>query len=216
VRRMMLLAAVVLVVMAAAPGVAQAAVISSWALATNASDSADGNDGVAQNVDFTGSSAVFNGVDSRITVPYNPNLSPGAADVSATVSINTTAMPGTGEADFDLLRATPTGKMYKMELFPHGRKAQAHCVWIGTLARKTLHAGPSLNDGAWHTITCAKTTHQVSLAVDGVVLITAAIDIGSINLRKDKPFALGYKPVIGQPDQDKYPGQMKDASVSIG
>ena len=210
--------------MAGLGGVAQAAVVSSWTLAKDASDSVDGNTGTAQNVVFTGSEAVFNGTTSRITVPYNPNLSPGAADVTASVQVNTTYMPGTKGFDFDLIRSSPTGKMYKVELFPHGGKAQAQCIFHGsvngTATRITLHKGPSLNDGVWHTITCTKTANQVTLTIatnDAVIgTWTAAIQIGTIKNRKNSVFALGYKPVPGGTDGDFLHGQMRNATVSIG
>jgi hypothetical protein len=205
-------------------GVAQAAVVSSWTLANDASDSVDGNTGSAQNVVFTGSEAVFNGTDSRITVPYNPNLSPSTADVTASVQVNTSYMPGTGRLDFDLIRSSPTGKMYMVELFPHGGKAQAQCIFRGSLngtaTHITLYAGPSLNDGMWHTITCTKTANQVTLtiATNDVVVgtWTAAIQIGTLTNRKNSVFALGYKPVPGGTDGDVFHGQMRNATVSIG
>jgi hypothetical protein len=210
--------------MAGLGGVAQAAVVSSWTLAHDASDSVDGNPGTAKNVVFTGSEAVFNGTTSRVTVPYNPNLSPGTADVTASVQVNTTYMPGTSGLDFDLIRSAPAGKMYKVELFPHGGKAQAQCIFHGSLngtaTRITLHKGPSLNDGVWHTITCTKTANQVTLtiATNDVVIgtWTAAIQIGTIKNRKNSVFALGYKPVPGGTDGDFFHGQMRNATVSIG
>jgi hypothetical protein len=201
-------------------GVAHAALVSSWTLATDASDSVGGNSGSSQNVVFMDSVAVFNGTDSRIKVPYNPNLSPGTGDVTASVQINTTYMPGTGSLDFDLIRSSPTGKMYKVELFPHGGKAQAQCIFHGSLngtaTRITLHAGPSLKDGLWHTIVCTKTTNSVTLSIDGAAVGTAAIQIGTITNRKNSVFALGYKPVPGGTDGDFFHGQMRNASVSIG
>lgn len=201
-------------------GVAHAAVVSNWTLATDASDSVDGNSGSSENVVFADSAATFNGVNSRISVPYNPNLSPGTADVTASVQINTTYMPGTGSSDFDLLRSSPTGKMYKVELFPHGGKAQAQCIFKGSLngtaTHITLHAGPSLKDGLWHTIVCTKTTNSVSLTIDGAVVGTAAIQIGIITNRKGSVFALGYKPVPTGTDGDFFHGQMRNATVSIG
>jgi hypothetical protein len=197
------------------PGVAEAAPVASWPLAADATDTTGGHDGFAENVVFDGS-ALFNGVNSRITVQYSTALSPGAAPVTATVEIKTTAMPGTGTNDFDLMRASPTGKMYKVELFPRNHVAQAQCVFIGTLTRTSLHAGPGLNDGNWHTITCTKTDNQVTLRVDNQLVGTTNITIGSINLKKNSIFALGYKPVIGQPDEDRYKGRMQNAAVSIG
>ena len=198
------------------PSVAQAATVASWPLASDAKDTSGGHhNGVAQNVVFDGS-ALFSGSGGRITVPFSTALSPGAATVTATVEINTTTAPGTGTNDFDLMRASPTGKMYKVELFPRNHLAQAQCVFIGTATRTTLHAGPGLNDGKWHQITCRKTSHQVTLTVDHVVVGTTNITIGSITLKQNAIFALGYKPVSGQPDQDRYKGRMRNASVSIG
>jgi len=202
------------------PGVAEAATVASWPLAANANDTTGGHNGVAENVDFSSGSAFFSGVNSRITVPFSTALSPGAANITASVEISTTAVPGTGTNDFDLIRASPTGKLYKVELFPRNHVAQAQCVFVGTVTRISLHAGPGLNDGQWHTITCTKTANQVTLTVstNGAVVSTTTtnITIGSITLKKNSIFALGYKPVIGQPDEDRYKGQMRNASVTIG
>jgi hypothetical protein len=223
-RRIIVIVAVV-AAGAAWPGLAQAAVISSWPLndpvdSTVAHDMTDGNDGMASNVEFTATDAIFNKADdSTITVPFNANLSPLDANITAQVSIQTTAMPGTKNNDFDLMRASPTGKMYKIELFPHHGVAQGQCIFIGSLTRTTLHAGPALNDGQWHTITCTKTANQVQLtiATNGAVQTwTTDITIGTIKLRSGRPFALGYKPVIGSADADLYTGHMRDASVAIG
>ena len=164
-KRCVLTALMALAGAAAWPGVAVAATVASWPLAANANDTTGGHNGVAENVDFSSGSAFFSGVNSRITVPYSVALSPGAADVTASVEINTTAVPGTGTNDFDLMRASPTGKMYKVELFPRNHVAQAQCVFIGTVTRISVHAGPGLNDGSWHTIRCTKTANQVTLTV---------------------------------------------------
>jgi Laminin G domain len=219
-KKSVLTALVVLTGVAAWPAAAEASTVATWPLAANANDTTGNHDGMADNIDFSTGSAFFNGVDSRIKVPYSTALSPGAAPVTATVEIKTTAMPGTGTNDFDLMRAAPTGKMYKVELFPRKGVAQAQCVFIGTVTRISVHAGPRLNDDQWHTITCTKTDNQVMLTVStgGTVVATSTtnITIGSINLKKNSIFALGYKPVIGQPDEDRYKGFMQNASVSIG
>ena len=199
------------------PAAAQAAVISAWPLATNAQDSAGSNDGTAQNVTFDGTSAFFGGagVNSRITVPYSPTLVPGSKDVSATVEINTTAKPGTGGLDFDILRSSKAGQQYKIELFPKSGKALALCFFSGSLAHKQITAGPALNDGQWHTITCAKTSNQISLTVDGVLAKTAAIQIGTIT-HKITAFTIGWKPASGTKGEDFYVGKLRNVSVSIG
>lgn len=209
------------VAMAALPATAEAATtVAQWPLAGNANDSTGhGHNGAAQNVDFTTVPgwAGFNGSNSRIAVPYSAALSPGAADVTATVTVSTTATPGTSNFDFDLMRASPTGKMYKIELFPHGSiKAQAQCIFIGTSTRINVHAGPSLNDGKPHVIVCKKTTNQVTLTVDGKQVGSANVTIGSINLKQNAVFALGYKPVPAGTDADFYNGLLQNAEVDIG
>jgi hypothetical protein len=203
--------------LAAAPASAQAAVVAAWPLGSDAHDSTGhGHDGTAKNVTFDGS-ALFNGQSSRITVPFSSALSPGSADITASVQVNTTHRPGTGDHDFDLIRASPTGKMYKIELFPHGKvDAQAQCIFVGSANRTTVHAGPSLDDGSWHTIVCRKTSSRVTLTVDGKAVGSASITIGSIALKNGGVFALGYKPVPGGTDGDFYNGRMRNASVSIG
>jgi hypothetical protein len=201
----------------AVPAVAQAAVVSTWPLGTNANDTVGSNNGATQNVAFDGTSAFFGGasVNSRITVPYSATLVPGSQNVSATVEINTTAMPGTGGLDFDILRSSKAGQQYKIELFPKNGKALALCFFSGALAHKQITAGPGLNDGQWHTITCTKTPNQISLVVDGIVVKTAAIQIGSI-VHKITPLTIGYKPASGTNGEDFYTGKLRNASVSIG
>ncbi len=71
-RKLVLVTATAVLAIAAVPGVAQAAVISSWSLTEDATDSADSNNGTATDVTFTGSEAVFNGTLDKISVPYNP------------------------------------------------------------------------------------------------------------------------------------------------
>ncbi len=201
----------------AMPAVAQAAVVSTWPLGSNANDTVGTNNGTAQNVTFDGTSAFFGGasVNSRITVPYSATLVPGSQNVSATVGINTTAMPGTGGLDFDILRSSKAGQQYKIELFPKNGKALALCFFSGSLAHKQITAGPGLNDGQWHTITCTKTSNQISLIVDGVVVKTAAIQIGTI-VHKITPLTIGWKPASGTNGEDFYIGKLRNASVSIG
>jgi len=200
------------------PAAAQAAVVSTWPLGSNAQDSAGSNDGTAQNVSFNGTSAFFGGarVNSRITVPYSTTLSPGSQNVSATAQINTTAMPGTGGLDFDILRSARSGSYYKIELFPKNGLAVALCFFKGSLNHKQITGKKDLNDGNWHTITCTKTSSQITLTVDGVVEKTAAIQIGSITHKTGMALALGYKPLSGSGAEDYYIGNLRNASVAIG
>jgi concanavalin A-like lectin/glucanase superfamily protein len=213
--RKLLLIILTWVGMGIVPAAAQAAVISSWSLASNANDSADDNDGTATNVTFTGSAAVFNGTSAKISVPYNANLSPGSSNITAGVSINTTFEPGTGDFDFDLVRSAKGNPQYKIELFPHSGKSQAQCIFYGSRNKITLPGGPSLSDGVWHTIVCKKTSNKVTLMVDGTAVAAKSITIGSITHKSGTPFSIGYKPT-STGGADFYHGSMKNVSVAIG
>ena len=197
------------------PGVAHAALISSWPLANDARDVIGSNNGTVQNVTFTGSYAVFDPGDDRITVPYSSTLSPGSADVTVSVDVNTTHMPGTNTLDFDVVRSAPTGPYYKIELFPHNGKGQAQCFFKGSSNHKQIHGGPSLIDGAWHTIVCQKTANAITLTVDGTQVASASITIGSIVHRTGSVFAIGYKPLSGGGSEDRYIGWLRNASVTF-
>jgi hypothetical protein len=203
--------AVAAAVTLALPATAQAAVISSWSLASNASDSVDGNNGTATDVVFSGSYALFNGTSSHIAIPYNANLSPGSKDVTVSVEISTTSMPGTTDFDFDLVRSARGNPQYKIELYPHSGKAQAQCIFHGSLAGITFHKGPSLNDGGWHTIVCRKTSNAVTITIDGVTY-TTNVAIGDITHKVGTPFSIGWKPQ----GADFYHGLMRNVSVTIG
>jgi hypothetical protein len=73
-----------------------------------------------------------------------------------------------------------------------------------------------LNDQAWHTITCAKTSTRVTLTVDGAEAAAKTITIGAITHKTGSPFTLGYKPLSGTGGEDFYVGKLRNASVSIG
>jgi hypothetical protein len=200
----------------AMPAAAQAAVVSTWPLGSNAQDSVGANYGTAQNVTFDGSSAFFSGSNSKVSVPYSATLSPGSRDVSFTIQVNTTTVPGTGSKDFDLLRSAPKGPYYKIELVPKSGKGIALCFFKGATATKQIKGGPTLTDGNWHTITCAKTANRVTLTVDGVQTASASIAIGAITHKSGSVFAIGYKPLSGTAAEDFTVGRLRNASVSIG
>ena len=204
------------VVLLAMPAAAQAAVVSTWPLGSNAQDSIGANNGTTQNVTFDGTSAFFSGSNSKITIPYSATLSPGSQDVSFTIQVNTTNVPGTGSLDFDLLRSAPKGPYYKIELVPKSGKGIALCFFKGTTSTKQIKGGPALTDGSWHTITCAKTATRVTLTVDGVQAASAAIAIGAITHKSGSVFAIGYKPLSGTTAEDFTIGRLRNASVLIG
>ncbi|MGH3381088.1 MAG: LamG-like jellyroll fold domain-containing protein [Actinoallomurus sp.] len=80
----------------------------------------------------------------------------------------------------------------------------------------TSMAGPSLNDGQWHTIICHKTANQVTLAVDGTQVGTANVTVGSITFKTNAVFAIGYNPSPEAPTATSTTASCANVSVAIG
>ena len=85
---------------------------------------------------------------------------------------------------------------------------QASCGFEGTGGYAELVAGPAINDGQWHTVSCVKTSTAIQVVVDGQVFSKSAT-IGSISNTTD--VAIG-----GRPGSDWYQGQLDEASIQIG
>ena len=172
-------------------------------------DSIGGHDGTLSNValglpGFTGTAYGFS--RSFVSVPSAAPLNPGSANITITVHLNTTGAPAT--PDWDLIRKglfTTAGGEYKVEYQPTG---QASCGFAGSSGSSELIAGPSLRDGAWHTVQCVKTATAIRLVVDGQTFSKAAT-IGSIS----NSAAL----VIGaRPGSEFFVGALDEASVRLG
>jgi hypothetical protein len=173
-------------------------------------DSADSHDGVLKNVQIglpgkSGTAYGFNGTSSFVTVPSDPALDPGNANIRVQVSVNTTSLPTVG--DFDIIRkgAKGTGPGYKMEIQKSG---QASCGFGGTSGSTNLIAGPNVSDGRWHTLQCIKNSSAIKLVVDGSVF-SKSIKIGSI--------ASTSRVILGaSPSSDFYNGLEDEAKILIG
>jgi hypothetical protein len=159
---------------------------------------------------FTGTDYGFNGSSSYANVPAASatDLNPGSANITFTIHLKTTGTPPPAPADWDLFRKglyTSGGAEYKMEFQQSG---QASCGFEGTGGYAELIAGPAINDGQWHTISCVKTSTAIQVVVDGQAFSKAA-NVGSIANSSDV--------VIGaRPGSDWYNGQLDEASIQIG
>jgi hypothetical protein len=183
-------------------------------------DSVGGNAGAIHDVTlgvpgFAGSAFRFNGETSYVDVPSDPTLNPGTAPIRFTVHVRyTVTPPTTSTTDYDVLRkgtSSDSAQFYKVEIRPDNR---AVCRFVGSKTTKSgilIHTGPTLNDGRWHTITCAKNATNISLVVDGKTF-TKRGTVGSIS--NTGPLTLGAKP--GNPFTDFYNGDLDEVSVSIG
>jgi hypothetical protein len=150
----------------------------------------------------------FNGSSSYVDVPSTADLNPGSADITFTIHLNTSGTPPPPPADWDVFRKglyTTGGAEWKMEFQQTG---QASCGFEGTGGYAELVAGPAINDGQWHTISCVKTSTAIEVVVDGQVFSKAA-SVGAISNTTD--VAIGARP-----GSDWYQGQLDEASIQIG
>ncbi len=179
--------------------------------------SGNGNDGTLSNISFvapgfdgTGGAYSFNGTNSRVIVPDAPSLNPLAQNVTIVAHVNFTVAPPISVGDYDLIRKKGGngGQQYKMEILGSGK---AHCVFKGSVAVAGLTVGPNLADGAWHTITCTKTSASITLDVDGNSHLTKNVTIGSIS--NPTALILGGK---ADASGDWYHGTMDETSVGTG
>lgn len=203
------------VIVAFSPSSAGAAsVAASWPMnessgTTMFDSSGNGNNGtLIGGVTPTGAAYAFDGT-GWVSVPNSSSLVPGAANINITLQIATTAMPGTGTLDFDLLRKG-NNIQYKVELYPKNGRAVGLCRFKGNLAGVTVKGGPSLNDGNWHSIECMKTGSSVQLKVDGTIVKTVNTAVGTISSTKN--LAIGSK----YGSADWYTGQMRNVTISFG
>jgi hypothetical protein len=165
---------------------------------------------------YSGTAYSFNGTSSRVTVADASSLDPGSATFTATVHVNFTVVPtASSGGDYDLIRkglSSTSGGYWKLEIYPasNGTQAVARCQMKGSSnATKITNAPYTLNDGAWHTISCTKTDTRVTLVVDGHSYSKSA-QIGSISNSAD--LTLGAKRSGG----DWYKGVMDAVTYVIG
>jgi concanavalin A-like lectin/glucanase superfamily protein len=157
---------------------------------------------------FTGTAFGFNGSSSYVDVPSTADLNPGSANITFTIHLKTSGTPPPPPADWDIFRKglyKSGGAEYKMEFQQTG---QASCGFEGTGGYAELVAGPKINDGQWHTISCAKTSIAIQVIVDGQTFSEAA-NVGSIANTTDVTIG-------ARPGSDWYQGQLDEASIQIG
>jgi hypothetical protein len=156
---------------------------------------------------FSGSAYGFDGSSSYVSVPSADSMNPGSGNFSFTIALQTTGTPPPSPEDWDLIRkgdiTTPGGE-YKMEFQSTG---QASCGFKGTRYAE-LVAGPKLNDGQWHTVTCVKTSTDIEIIVDGQTFATP-VTVGPIS--NTAPVIIG-----SHPGADWYQGSLDEANISIG
>ena len=124
--------------------------------------------------------------------------------------------PPRSGGDYDLIRkgnAGTAGGEWKMEIFPpssNPSSATAFCLFQDA-NKKTASVRDTKNlaDGAWHTVSCVKTSSQVTVIVDG-----AAHSVGAklSSISNSQPLVIGSQSGGG----DWYNGDMDEVRVAIG
>jgi nitrogen fixation protein FixH len=153
--------------------------------------------------------------NGSVTVPNSATLNPGTEDFSITVNVNFGAAPAAG-LDYDLIRkglSSTAGGEWKMEIFGNSTLASpAFCLFKDTSGSPavTVRGTANLAGTGWRKITCAKTSTQVTVAVDGVVQRTNRTAVGTISNTAD--VSLGRK--LGGGDQ--YVGDMDEVTIQKG
>jgi hypothetical protein len=181
--------------------------------------SAYGNNGSLHQVALGGQVYSFNGSTSYIQTPASTSINPGTSDYTYSVRM---VLPAgyTWSHDLSLVRrgsAKFAGAYYKAELIWH--KSTAKMVFVCAMRDSTGNRGfvstsaQTLNDGAWHTLGCAKTATSVTLTKDAKV-ITRSATVG--DLSSAQPLNFGAEQIDATSFWEHFPGQMDDITITKG
>ncbi len=171
------------------------------------------NGGVLRGVapGFTNTAFGFNGSNSYVLVPSAGDLNPGTSTITITIRLKTTFAPAS--PDWDLIRKgyfTSAGGQYKVEYQPGGFASCGFNDSSGNSAETPTPSGPALNlDGMWHTVQCRKTASAIELRVDGVLIVSQAASLGSID--NTDPVVIGARPA-----SEFFNGSLDEASITFG
>jgi hypothetical protein len=146
----------------------------------------------------------FNGRSSFVWVPSS-GLNPGSASLTISFCLKTTHLPKSG--DYDLVRKGKfPAQNYKVELLSSGA---IQCTFQGSAKRSNATGGSGLNNGAWHHVQCIKTASQLETVVDGTVVATANVAVGSISNTSGVDIG-------AHPGSDWYHGGLDEMSIAFG
>ena len=177
--------------------------------------SANNNNGTPTDVDQTGSTYLFNGSTSYVSVPDNDSLDPLEKNIKLKASVKVTDAPMDDDS-YDIVRKglswTPGGD-YKMEIkgTSDPTVGKLHCVFKGTGGTVRNLAQPDIVDGNRHTLMCIKRRDSVVAKVDGRSY-TKLGSVGSIS--NPTNVLVGAKTAIPLLD-DVFDGAMDFVSIEI-
>src|SRR5215208_1106946 len=218
-RTVVLSATVIVVLLLAAPSYADVLLTGAdWQMNETSGQMLDssGNNNTGTPVDVlqTGSSYVFNGSTSYVTVPDSDSLDPQENDITLSASVMVTNTPMDDDS-YDIVRkglsSTPGGD-YKMEIkrAADPTVGKLHCLFKGDGGTVDKVAQGDIVDGNWHTLECIKTSTSVVASMDGSGS-TKAGSAGSISNASE--VMVGAKTAV--PLDDVFNGAMDYVSIDI-
>jgi len=178
--------------------------------------SGNGHNGTLSNVTvgkpgFKGKAYSFNGKNSEDTVPTSSGFDVPGTGYKITAYVKFTRAPqNIGEDSYDLVRkGLTTVQFWKVEISKTGKAA---CHFTGSSGIADMPGnGPILADGVWHQIICWKTLNQVKLYVDGTVVASRSVTVGTV--KNTNVLSIGYKNDPNVPDSDFYKGIIDEVSI---
>lgn len=210
--------ATIVVVSTGGPASAAPQVVGLWHMdetsGTVMNDSSSfGNDGTLEHITFVengrfGGAYSFNGTNSIVMIPNHSSLNPGTADIRLSAHINVSVPPTPAEFDYDIIRKKAQGRIYKMEVLYTGT---GYCQFKGTTNNGIVKGGPVVTDGRWHHLVCERTANRIALIVDGVVVKSKSISVGSIS--NTSKLVIGGK---ADRSDDWFRGLMDEVSITFG
>jgi hypothetical protein len=122
----------------------------------------------------------------------------------------------TKNCDFDVVRRS---SLWKLELLAKGtapnQYGAPHCAWKGVVNGSSTSVAltaksSDLTDGAWHQVSCARTSAGEQLVVDGVIKAGSSAKLGSIS--STAPIYVARNPSA----DDYYEGLLDDLTFTVG
>jgi hypothetical protein len=155
---------------------------------------------IGSGVTLNGSAHTFpyvQGGDGGLVAPQHldlvksPLLNPGTRDYAITIALKFTLALGN---PLQKGQSGTKGGYFKIQLDNGGGRIL--CSFVSPTGSGSVWSLVTINDGAWHVVTCTRTATQVSVTVDGKISGTVVRTTGSIS--NTWPVSIGGKSMCDQ------------------
>jgi hypothetical protein len=145
-----------------------------------------------------------------VTVGADPRLNPGTLPYAVTMTLS--FKPGAnGSNVMQKGQSSSPGGYFKLEI----DRGAVSCLYRGTTGSGAVGTGV-INDGAFHTIRCARSATAVTMTVDGRQTASRAVQTGSIS--NAAALVIGGKASCNQTSVqcDYFPGTIDAVQIDAG